>query len=58
MYERPKHGSVNRFVRGVYPHCRCGYKPNDNQLLVEHFARHGFVEVDCDGALIQRPIGG
>ena len=51
------HGSdANRFVRGAWPGCRCGYNPRDNAKLNAHFAEHGFEEVERHGELVQVPL--
>jgi hypothetical protein len=51
-----EHGSdANRFVRGAWPGCLCGYRPRDNAKLNQHFAEHGFREIDNHGALTKTP---
>lgn len=53
----PVHGSdASRFVPGAWPGCRCGYRPRDNAKLNQHFAEHGFREVDDHGHLIRIPV--
>ncbi|HEX6685545.1 MAG TPA: hypothetical protein VF062_22410 [Candidatus Limnocylindrales bacterium] len=53
------HGSdANRFVPGAWPGCRCGYRPRDNYKLNQHFAEHGFREMDDHGQIVRIPVNG
>lgn len=52
-----EHGSdANRFVPGTWPGCLCGYRPKDNRKLTQHFAEHGFREVDDHGRIVRIPV--
>lgn len=47
------HGTVvwTLFSRGVWPRCKCGYDPHNNELLALHYAEYGFREVDDHGQI-------
>jgi hypothetical protein len=52
-----KHGSdFRRFLRGEWTRCVCGFDPRDNEVLGDHFAEHGFAEVDDHGHIIRVPL--
>lgn len=56
--ESSEHGPVPTtwFVRGMWPTCKCGLAPRDNDVLNAHWREHGFTVVDEHGHLVSRPI--
>ena len=53
-----RHGSdpTTRWLTGVFPKCKCGFNPRNNERLQEHYRAFGFEEIDDHGTLVQRPI--
>lgn len=44
------------FGVGLWPTCKCGFAPRDNDKLTAHWRTYGFRVVDEHGRLMKRPV--
>lgn len=46
-----QHSPRDWFTRGAYPSCSCGFTPNNNRALAEHWSANGMRWIDDHGTL-------
>lgn len=51
-----EHSPVGWFTPGVYPSCRCGFAPRDNDALTAHWREHGLAWHDDHGHLVAEAV--
>jgi len=51
------HQPVDWWTRGVFPSCSCGFSPQDNRALNDHWRSVGGKWADVSGQLTWTPLG-